>query len=61
MSKVEQIRSAITDLDNDIAKDTLALLLANIEGKPEAKSNNAVNTDSIFLNFAQAINYLKRE
>lgn len=60
MSQVEQIRSAINNLDSEVAKDTLALLLAAKEGTSSIKTsiqNN--NIDGNFNNFAQIINYLK--
>lgn len=63
MSKVEQIRAAIDNLDDAVAKDTLALLLAEKEGHGNAEKEVGVspnaNADTKFDNFAQAIEFLR--
>lgn len=63
MSKIEQIRAAIDNLDDTVAKDTLAMLLAEKEGhgnvEKELASSSISKTDTKFDNFAQAIEFLK--
>ena len=63
MSKVEQIRAAIDNLDDSIAKDTLALLLTEQErlGVTEKalSLSTTPNIGTNFDNFAQAITFLK--
>lgn len=63
MSNVEKIRAAISNLDDSVAKDTLALLLAEkeVQGTKKGKDtvNQIPNDKTAFDNFAQAINFLK--
>ena len=65
MSKEEQIRTAIDNLDEQTAKDALALLLAgNTAGLKRPEFTSSTETDSIsgsmkFANFSQAILWLK--
>lgn len=72
MGRLEQIRGAISDLDEEFAKDILSVLLSqSTEGSVYDKSANRQQasvggasgikaTDSVdFANFAQAISYLK--
>ena len=56
MPREEQIRAAISDMDSEVLKDTLAILLAeNKISAPEQK--NELRGD--FQNFAQVILELK--
>lgn len=58
MPREEQIRAAISDMDSEVLKDTLAILLAeNKISAPEQK--NELRGD--FQNFAQVILELKRK
>ena len=65
MSKEEQIRTAIDNLDEQTAKDALALLLAgNTAGLKRPEFTSSTEIDSIsgsmkFANFSQAILWLK--
>lgn len=65
MSKEEQIRTAIDNLDEQTAKDALALLLAgNTAGLKRPEFTSSTETDSIsgsmkFANFSQVILWLK--
>lgn len=59
MSKEEQIRSAINNLDDSTAKDALALLLSGGVTTQKTTSQTAGIPDKQFANFAQAINWLK--
>jgi hypothetical protein len=59
MSKEEQIRSAINNLDDSTAKDALALLLSGGATTPKTTSQSDGLSDKQFSNFAQAINWLK--
>lgn len=63
MSNVEKIRATISNLDDSVAKDTLALLLAEKEVQGTRKGKDTVNQipndKTAFDNFAQAINFLK--
>lgn len=63
MSKVEQIRAAIDNLDDSIAKDTLALLLTEQERHGVTEKalslSTTPNIETNFDNFAQAITFLK--
>lgn len=56
MEKEEQLRNAIKNLDEETAKDALALVLAN-------KNISQTNTSNVkdFSNFAQAIIWLKNK
>ena len=59
MSKEEQIRSAINNLDDSTAKDALALLLSSGTTTQKTISQSDGLSDKQFSNFAQAINWLK--
>lgn len=58
MAKAEQIRSCIANMDSEIVKDALSIILA----KEPAQSSVAAKTEitSNYKNFAQAILALKR-
>ena len=59
MAKAEQIRSCIANMDSEIVKDALSIILA----KEPSLSSGAAKTEitSNYKNFAQAILALKRQ
>lgn len=59
MAKAEQIRSCLANMDSEIVKDALSIILA----KEPAQSAGTVKTEiaSNYKNFAQAILALKRQ
>ena len=59
MAKAEQIRSCIANMDSEIVKDALSIILA----KEPSQSSGAAKTEitSNYKNFAQAILALKRQ
>ena len=59
MAKTEQIRAAIANMDGEIVKDALSIILA----KEPAQTASAARTEipSNYKNFAQAILALKRQ
>ena len=59
MAKAEQIRSCIANMDSEIVKDALSIILA----KEPSQSSGAARTEiaSNYKNFAQAILALKRQ
>ncbi len=62
MANIEKIRSTISNIDGEVLKDTLAILLSsgNVSGGNSVKSANS-NDVNKFDNFAQAISWLKKK
>lgn len=59
MSKEEQIRASIDNVNTEVLKDTLAILLAKNTNTPSVNVNTENNAN--YKNFAQAILDLKRK
>ncbi len=62
MANVEKIRTAISNIDGEVLKDTLAILLSSGNGSGES-SVKSINSSDVnkFDNFAQAISWLKKK
>lgn len=58
MSRMEEIRASIDNMDYEVLKDTVAILLSN---NVSASSSVAVKPSSDYRNFAQAIIDLKNK
>lgn len=58
MAKVEQIRASISNMDEDIVKDALSILLAK---EPAQTVSTKTEISSNYKNFAQAILALKNK
>lgn len=62
MANVEKIRTAISNIDGEVLKDTLAILLSSGNGSGESSVKSANSSDvNKFDNFAQAISWLKKK
>ena len=66
MGKAEEIRGALDELDSQVAKDVISLLLisqGSVYSRVQSNNSSSQNVRSIdsvdFANFAQAITYLK--
>lgn len=62
MANAEKIRTTISNIDDEVLKDTLAILLSsgNVSGGNSVKSADS-NDVNKFDNFAQAISWLKKK
>lgn len=58
MNRTEEIRASIDNMDYEVLKDTVAILLSN---NVTVSSSTAVNPSSDYKNFAQAIIDLKNK
>ena len=62
MANVEKIRTAMSNIDGEVLKDTLAILLSSGNGSGESSVKSANSSDvNKFDNFAQAISWLKKK